>query len=97
MLDRIRSLARGEVTSEYVENFEKDFDQECAIFLGVSYELVVEYVNEGLSDHAILQSCSGRGVNDNHTKAVRIHGRVAMPAREWPCGQDTDNADLLNG
>ena len=61
MLDRIRSLARGELPSEYVENFEKDFDQECATFLGVSYDLVVEYVNEGLSDHAILQSCFGMG------------------------------------
>jgi hypothetical protein len=150
MLDRIRSLARGEVPSEYVENFEKDFDQKCAVFLGVSYELVVEYVNEGLSDDAILQSCfgmghrpseneiymwnefmrkrgwndelsgtlerqkkkhamlsrseiqtvfqfidadSGRVVNDNHTKAVRIRKRVAIPAREWPSGQNTDNSD----
>ena len=56
MLDRIRSLARGEVSSEYVENFEKNFDQECATFLGVSYELVVGYVNDGLSprDFAVV-------------------------------------------
>jgi hypothetical protein len=54
-------VVRGEVSSEYVGNFEKGFDQECATFLGVSYELVVEYVNEGLSDHAILQSCFGMG------------------------------------
>ena len=61
LLYRIRSLARGEVPSECIENFEKDFNQECATFLGVSYELVVEYVNEGLSDHAILQSRFGMG------------------------------------
>ena len=41
MLDKIRSLARGELPPEYVESFEKDFDQNCAMFLGVSYELLV--------------------------------------------------------
>jgi Domain of unknown function (DUF5069) len=61
MLDRIRSLARGEVPPEHVEDFEKDFDQKCAIFLGVSYELLVNYVSEGLTDQAILQSCFGMG------------------------------------
>ena len=61
MLDKIRSLARGELPPEYVENFEKDFDQECAMFLGVNYELLVSYVKEGLTDQAILQSCFGMG------------------------------------
>jgi hypothetical protein len=61
MLDKIRSLARGDLLAQYVENFEKDFDQKCATFLGVNYELVVNYVTEGLSDHAILQSCFGMG------------------------------------
>ena len=40
-----------------------------------------------------IDADSGRGVNDNHTKATRIRRRVAIPAREWPCGQDTDNSD----
>ena len=61
MLDKIRSLTRGELTPEYVEDFEQDFDQKCAMFLGVNYELVVNYVNEGLTDQAILQSCFGMG------------------------------------
>jgi hypothetical protein len=61
MLDKIRSVAKGEVPAECIENFEKDFDQKCAIFLGVNYELVVDYVNNGLSDHAVLQSCFGMG------------------------------------
>ena len=50
-------MVRGEVSSEYVENFEKGFDQECATFLGVSYKLVVEYVNEaplGPRDFAVV-------------------------------------------
>ena len=56
LLDRVRSLARGEVPSECIENFEKDFDQECATFLRVTYELLVKYVNEGLSprDFAVV-------------------------------------------
>ena len=61
MLDKIRSLARGELPPEYAENFEKDFDEKCAMFLGVNYELVVNYVNQGLTDQAILQSCFGMG------------------------------------
>ena len=150
MLDKIRSLARGELPPEYVENFEKDFDEKCALFLGVNYELVVNYVNQGLTDQAVLQSCFGMGhrpsegeihiwnefmrkrgwndelsgtlesqkkkhamlsrseiqtvfqfieadegrlVNDNHTKTFRIRKRVAIPAREWPSDQETDNSD----
>lgn len=61
MLDKIRSLVRGELPPEYVEDFENDFDQKCAMFLGVTYELLVDYVNEGLTDQAILQSCLGMG------------------------------------
>lgn len=61
MLDKIRGLARGELHPEYGEYFERDFDQKCATFLGVNYELLVDYVNEGLTDLAILQSCFGMG------------------------------------
>ena len=61
MLDKIRRLAGAELPPEYVEDFEKDCDQKCATFLGVSYELLVDYVNEGLTDQAILQSCFGMG------------------------------------
>jgi hypothetical protein len=61
MLDKIRSLVRGELPPEYVENFEKDFDEKCALFLGVNYELILTYVNQGLTDQAILQSCFGMG------------------------------------
>jgi hypothetical protein len=150
MLDKIRSLARGERSPGYVDNFEKDFDQKCATFLGVDFELLVNYVKNGLTDQAILQSCfamgqrrsegeihmwnefmrkrgwndelsgtledekkkhamlsrseiqtvfqfidadSGRLVNDNQTKALRVRKRITIPAREWPSCQDTDNSD----
>jgi gluconokinase len=61
MLDKIRSYARGEPPLEYEENFEKDCAEKCATFLRVNYELIVEYVNQGLTDQAILQSCFGMG------------------------------------
>ena len=61
MLDKIRSYERGKPPLEYEENFEKDFAEKCATFLRVKYELIVEYVNQGLTDQAILQSCFGMG------------------------------------
>ena len=61
MLDKIRTLARGEFSRDCVEDFEKDFDQKCSMFLGVNYDLLVDYVNQGLTDQAILQSCFGMG------------------------------------
>src|SRR5215813_4313928 len=81
MLDRIRSLARGELPPEYAENFEKDFDEKCATFLGVNYELVVNYVNRGLTDQAILQSCFGMG---NRRSEDEIHmWNEFMRKRGW--------------
>jgi hypothetical protein len=40
-----------------------------------------------------IEADSGRVVNDDHAKARRVRKRVAMPAREWPSGQETDNSD----
>jgi Domain of unknown function (DUF5069) len=61
MLDKIRSYAKGELPLEYEVNLGKGFDEKCTGFLRVRYELVVEYVNAGLTDEAILQSCFGMG------------------------------------
>jgi len=57
MLDQIRAHANGELPPEYQANLGKGLDEHCLSFLGVSYTLVVQLVNEGLSDGAILQSC----------------------------------------
>ena len=57
MLDQIRAHAKGQLPPEYQANLGKALDEHCLNFLGVSYDLVVQYVNEGLSDVAILQSC----------------------------------------
>jgi hypothetical protein len=57
MLDQIRAHANGELPLEYQANLGKGLDEHCLDFLGVSYTLVVQFVNEGLSDGAILQSC----------------------------------------
>jgi hypothetical protein len=61
MLDKIRSHAKGELPLEYQVNLGKGFDKKCITFLRVRYELVVEWVNDGLNDAAILESCFGMG------------------------------------
>ena len=61
MLDKIRRHDKGELPLEYEVNLGKGFDEKCATFLRVRYELVVEYVNDSLNDAAILQSCFGMG------------------------------------
>jgi hypothetical protein len=61
MLDKIRRHEKGELPLEYEVNLGKGFDEKCTTFLRVKYELVVEYVNHGLNDAAILQSCFGMG------------------------------------
>lgn len=57
MVDQIRADASGQLPPEYQANLGKGLDEHCVNFLGVSYDLVVQFVNEGLSDGAILQSC----------------------------------------
>jgi hypothetical protein len=61
MLDKIRRHGKGELPLEYQVNLGKGFDEKCSTFLRVRYELVVEYVNHGLNDVAIWQSCLGMG------------------------------------
>lgn len=61
MVDKIRSLTKGELPLEYQVNLGKGFDKKCVTFLRVRYELVVDSVKYGLSDEAILESCFGMG------------------------------------
>ena len=61
MLDQVRAHANGELPPEYHANLGKGLDEHCANFLGVTYNQFVQYVNEGLSDEAILESCFGVG------------------------------------
>jgi hypothetical protein len=61
MIDQIRAYANGELPQEYQANLGKGLDEDCVNFLGVSYDLVVQYVNQGLSVGAILQSCFAMG------------------------------------
>ena len=61
MIDQIRAHSRGELPPEYEATLGEGLDEHCVNFLGVSYDLVVQFVNEGLSDEAILQSCFGMG------------------------------------
>ena len=57
MLDQIRAHDNRELPPEYQSNLGKGLDEHCINFLGVSYTRVVQFVNEGLSDGAILRSC----------------------------------------
>jgi len=61
MIDQIRAHANGELPREYQANIGKGLDEHCVNFLGVNYDLLVQYVNEGASDEAILESCFGMG------------------------------------
>ena len=48
-------MTKGELPLEYEVSLGKVFDEKCTTFLRVGYELVVEYINHGLNDAAILQ------------------------------------------
>jgi hypothetical protein len=61
MLDQIRALGKGELPPDYEANVGKGLDEHCLNFLGVTFDLVVQYVNEGLCDGAVLESCFGMG------------------------------------
>lgn len=61
MVDQIRAHANGELPPEYQANLGKGLDEHCVNFLGVSYDLLVQYVNEAEFDEAILESCFGMG------------------------------------
>jgi gluconokinase len=68
MVDQIRAHAHGELPPEYQANLGKGLDEHCANFLGVTYNLLVQYVNEGLSDEAILESCFSMGHRPSETE-----------------------------
>jgi gluconokinase len=61
MVDQIRAHAKGQLPREYQASLGKGLDEHCVNFLGVSYDLLVQYVTAGLSDAAMLQSCFGMG------------------------------------
>jgi uncharacterized protein DUF5069 len=61
MIDQIRADANGELPLDYQVNLGKGLDEHCANFLGVTYNRLIQYVNEGLPDEAILESCFAMG------------------------------------
>lgn len=61
MVDQIRADANGNLPPDYQANLGKGLDEHCVNFLGVDYDLIVQYVNEGLADGAILESCFSMG------------------------------------
>ena len=61
MVDEIRAHARGKLPLDYQADLGKGLDEHCANFLGVTYDLAAQYVKQGLSDEAILESCFSMG------------------------------------
>jgi hypothetical protein len=81
MVDQIRTDAKGELPSDYQANLGKGLDEHCANFLGVTYNTVVRYVNKGLSDEAILESCFSMG--DRPSEAEIYVWNEFMLKRGW--------------
>lgn len=61
MLDKIRAQAKGELPAEYQPNLGKGFDRSCVDFLRIDYPELVERVNTGGTDEAILDWCFSKG------------------------------------
>ena len=87
MVDQIRAHAKGELPPEYQASLGEGLDEHCVNFLAVSYNLVVQYVNEGLSDRAILQSCFGMGHRSSEAETCGTNsclnetGMMTLPRR----------------
>src|SRR6266699_1393928 len=61
MLDQLRAYANGKLPPAHKANLGKDFDEKCVSFLRVKYDQIVAWVNAGLTDAEILQSCFAMG------------------------------------
>lgn len=61
MLDKIRMHARGELPADYQANLGKRFDAHCVNLLGIDYVQLVERVEQGGTDEAILEWSFGAG------------------------------------
>ena len=81
MLDKIRVHAKGELPSEYQRNLGKGFDANCASFLRIDYNPLVERVEHGGNDEEILQWCSSAG---RHPSEEEVHvWNEFMRKRGW--------------
>lgn len=61
MLDQIRAYATGQLPPKYQASLGKGFDEKCVSFLRVKYDQIVAWVNAGMTDAEILQSCFAMG------------------------------------
>ncbi len=61
MLDQLRAYANGKLPPAHKANLGKDFDEKCVSFLRVKYDQIVAWVNAGMTDGEILQSCFAMG------------------------------------
>ncbi|MEI6035772.1 MAG: DUF5069 domain-containing protein [Verrucomicrobiae bacterium] len=62
MVEKIRLMAAGELHPDLHANLGKGFDERCATFLGVKYEVLERKVREGLDDQRALEWCFENGI-----------------------------------
>ncbi len=61
MLEKIRMKDQGELPEEYHSYLGQGFDERCVLFLHVSYEDIVQHVQNGYSDREVLDWCYENG------------------------------------
>jgi gluconokinase len=79
MLDKIRLQARGELPSDYHENFGKKraADGMCCNFLRVEHAVLMERVRAGGSDEEILEWCYSTGRRLNRADIMVWNGFIS--------------------
>ena len=80
MVDQIRAHAKGQLPPDYQASLGKGLDEHCVDFLGVTYELVVEYVNSDLSDDFAIMFWDGTSPfrsRDLHVERIHVQARLA--------------------
>jgi hypothetical protein len=83
MLDKIRGHSKGELPPQYEAKLGKGLDEKCLTFLRVRYALVVDYVNENMTDGAILQSCFAMGNRPSEDEVYMWNEFMRNFPRSW--------------
>lgn len=89
MCSKARLMEQKVLPPDYHPWIGTGFDGRCCRFLKVSYEDIKRLINEGLSDHEILQWCYTHGYRPNDEEVLIWN--AFMSKRGWR----DDDAELL--
>jgi len=81
MMDKIRSMAAGDLHPDLQANLGLAFDQSAAKFLGVDYSELKKRVLEGGSDEDVLEWCFQKGIRPDGERILVWNGY--MEKRGW--------------